>query len=205
MTTCLILAAGNAERHNGGNKPLLKVNGETLLHRTLKLLDHAKRLKPIIVTNRKDLMDSEPDYPVFEPSGSRWIVETLLSTRKLWSQQGATIVALGDVFYTKHAMQEMFNPAWHGVAFGKGSNIHGLRWDSENSGAIANFLERSIKSAEEHPHSHGAGKLWLFVECAGLPVIDFGDETTDFDSPQEHQRFIAKYGNRSTDSTGKAD
>lgn len=205
MTTCLILAAGNAERHNGGNKPLLKVNGETLLSRTDRLLS-GRASKVILVTHREDLWFSDGKYP-FIPEKRRWITETLLSARNVWNEDGSTIIALGDVYYTEHAADMMFDEDIRCAAFGKGCNIHGLRWNSRHHGKIASELRKAVERAEQHPNAYGAGKLWTFIASVEpqIPVIDFGDETTDFDSPQEHQRFIAKYGNRSTHSTGKAD
>lgn len=195
MTTCLILAAGDAERHNGGNKPLLKVNGETLLDRTWRLLEEHP-CERWLVTHNAELEDLRP--VTFRPVNRRWIVETLLSTRPLWNENHSTIVVLGDVYYTDYAVSEMFNDDLKYAAFGRGCNIHGLRWNSSHNAKIASELARSVKSAEDHPQNYGAGKLWTFVACCQpeIPVIDFGDETTDFDSPQEHQRFIAKYGNR---------
>jgi len=108
-----------------------------------------------------------------------------------------TVVTLGDVYYSGHAMAELLGDNSL-TAFGKGCNIHALRWNSRHHGKIATELSKSVKSAEEHPKHYGAGKLWTFVTCCNpeIPVIDFGDETTDFDSPQEHKRFIEKYASR---------
>lgn len=205
MTTCLILAAGNAERHNGGNKPFLVVNGETLLDRTSRQLKEMDQCALIWLVAKRDF-EYHP-LPRYAPLSSRWVTETLLSTKSAWATHGCTIVCLGDVFYTQHAMNRMFDPNWTAVAFGNGCNIHALRWAPRNSSQMELGLKKSVEAAEKHPHSYGVGKLWTFVAALepAIPVIDFGDETTDFDSPQEHQRFIAKYGNRSTHSTGKAD
>lgn len=198
MTTCLILAAGNAERHNGGNKPLLKVNGETLLERTARIVEMHSCYDNVLITHRHDLMDIEAFHEVFIPRKRRWIVETLLSARHQWNEDGDTIIALGDVYYTEHAVNEMFNPNWKCAAFGKGRNIHGMRWNSRHHGKIAFELEGAVERAEKRPNAYGAGKLWSFIASVEppIPVIDFGDETTDFDSPQEHKRFIEKYASR---------
>lgn len=202
MTTCLILAAGNAERHNGGNKPLLKVNGETLLNRTCRLSrEHSNG-------THVEWLVSHVSYGSgcmqIQPKKRRWITETLLSTHQFWSDVRDTIVLLGDVFYTDAAMEKVFK--FKGTtAFGKGYNIHALKWSPQFNGAMKAQLEKYVSETEARPRTHGAGKLWRFVQSYGIHMVDFGDETTDFDSPQEHQRFIAKYGNRSTDSTGKAD
>jgi len=201
MTTCLILAAGEAERHNGGNKPLLEVNGETLLNRTWRLCEGHKRW---VVTHRSDLVplqDSEcPEWTGFSPSARRWVVETLLSSFDIWSNLDETVVLLGDVFYTESAMEKIFETKTT-AAFGKGCEVHALRIQTEDYGKVVNGLRRSISDAEARPRTRGAGKLWLFVECNRIPLIDFGDETTDFDSPQEHKRFIAKYVNRNLRTT----
>jgi hypothetical protein len=200
MTTCLILAAGEAERHNGGNKPLLEVNGETLLNRMWRMCEGYKRW---LVTHRSDLVPPEySDWAAnkFNPNSRRWIVETLLSSESLWKSSDCTVVLLGDVYYTHHAIATLFMDRDLN-AFGNGFNIHAMRWNSRHNGFIAAGLSKSVMEAESNPRTHGAGKLWTFVECWQIPLIDFGDETTDFDSPQEHKRFIAKYGNRNLGTT----
>lgn len=193
MTTCLILAAGNSERHNGGNKPLLKVNGETLLSRTFRLLDFPNQ-RLWIITHREEIWDQFKGW-CWNPNARRWVVETLLSARHLWSENGSTVIALGDVFYTENAVNEMLNEQCKCAAFGKGCNIHALRWNSRHHGRIEKALSKSVEHAEKHPASYGAGKLWTWISSfePPMPVIDFGDETTDFDSPLEHKRFIEKY------------
>lgn len=206
MTTCLILAAGDASRHNGGNKPLLMVNGETLLDRIWRQFGQFE--SPKLVTHNSEIWPSSNPFCAdrFVPSGRRWVVETLLSSRPIWNENGATIILLGDVFYTEHAVDEMFNDDLKCAAFGKGCNIHGMRWNSRHHGKIALELRKAIERAEKKPNAYGAGKLWTFIASVEppIPVIDFGDETTDFDSPLEHKRFVEKYGNRSTDCTSQA-
>lgn len=201
MTTCLILAAGEAERHNGGNKPLLEVNGETLLNRTIRLLvrntdwsvQNSNKQAIYCVTHRTDL--DHKGAAKFEPNKRRWITETLLSTVPLWRNGARTQIFLGDVYYTESAVRKVFQTCGP-TAFGKGCNIHALAWCCDASAKIRDALTVFVENTEHYPRIHGAGKLWLFVERNQIPLIDFGDETTDFDSPQEHKRFIAKYGNR---------
>jgi molybdopterin-guanine dinucleotide biosynthesis protein A len=193
MTTCLILAAGDAARHNGGNKPLLEVNGETLLNRMWRQIKEQNPKISWLVTHRaNDIGWGTVFHPVIEPKLHRWITETLLSTQDFWSDERDTVVLLGDVFYTDSAISKVFE--FKGtVAFGKDCNIHALKWSPEFNGAMRDQLAKSVAETEAHPRTHGAGKLWRFVQEHGIHMVDFGDETTDFDSPQEHKRFLAKY------------
>lgn len=195
MTTCLILAAGNAERHNGGNKPLLtvgKTGKKTLLARTIEKCEMWFGCRPFIVTHRQDVMDAAMGCTCWIPKARRWIVETLLCTSEAWPKDDRTVVLLGDVYYTKHAYAEIAIQSGL-AAFGKGCDIYALCWRSISNECVASGLKQSVADAEARPASHGAGKLWKFVERNGIALIDFGDATTDFDSPQEHKRFIEKY------------
>ena len=202
MTTCLILAAGEAERHNGGNKPLLEVNGETLLSRTCRLVQpHCQCFW--IVTHRTDMEDWQP--LCVNPKNRRWIVETLVSSMSLWSNTGSTTILLGDVFYTQFAIDMVFGTLQKITAFGHGCNIHAVRWFVDDNSYVSKRLSAERDYAEKHPRRHGAGKLWHWINCdPEIKVYDFCDETTDFDSPQEHKRFIAKYGNRNLRTTAEA-
>lgn len=193
-----ILAAGKAERHNGGNKPLLMVCGMTLLERTWALAEpHSFRLT--LVTDRSDLVPPTGlNSSKLIPALSRWTIETLASTQCRWSVEHPTVILLGDVYYTEAAIFQVFSTELT-CAFGSGFNIHAVKIMPKQFALVSKTLRNSIDSAVAHPTQHGAGKLWLWLKCnPDIPVIDFGDETTDFDSPQEHKRFVEKYGNRST-------
>lgn len=184
-----LLAAGEAERHNGGNKAALMVGNETVLERTVRLCAPWRHVFRI-VTHRPDI--SHPSVSSMVPEGRRWVTETLFSTSRLW-QFMPVIVLLGDVYYTEAAIERIFSTG-HTAAFGHDCHIHALRIQPESFNDVQASLKRCVEAAEKHPRHHGAGKLWTFVQCTpNTSTIDFEDETTDFDSPQEHRRFIRKY------------
>lgn len=104
MAKALILCAGNGSRwgeYLGVPKQLITINNETLLDRTVRLLNKNGNNNIEIVFNDHRVMLNHCAF--YRPSKSQWIVETLLSTRDLW--KGQTIILLGDVFYTERAIQ----------------------------------------------------------------------------------------------------
>lgn len=195
MISGLILAAGEAERHNGGNKPLLIVNCETLLDRTVRLFrKHCSKLT--IVTHRADI--AHPGCEYLMPSNRERVTNTLLSTRSLWSDE-MTLVLLGDVYYGDGAPQTMLSSARGAEAFGEGCNIHGLTILAGANSYLAERLEQFCELVKKTPHKYGFGKLYAFVDWAAIPRRPI--DAVDIDSPQQHKRLIEKYGNGTTTTT----
>ena len=84
-TTILILCAGEAKRWNNYldvPKQLISINGETLLDRTVRLLNSKELYDINIISNDERLKVSNKNF--FRPTKFEWIVETLLSTQSLW-------------------------------------------------------------------------------------------------------------------------
>ncbi len=188
MNVCLILAAGNAERHNGGNKPLLKVGKETLLERMVRQIKpHVSHI--YIITHRDDLI--HPGCKVFAPKFRKTITDTLLSTTQLWSLTGTTIALLGDVYYADKAIDDIVNSTKFLQAFGHECNIHALAIGFHGMFAAIGELTRFCQFVDD-PDKYCHGKLYGFVRWASISTHRLDDLTTDIDSPVEHKRLLAK-------------
>lgn len=191
MSIALILAAGKAERHNGGNKPLLKIGSETLLERTVR------QIKPhvgsiYLVTHREDL--SHPDCKSFKPPSHDFICDTLHSTSLIWCLGSRTIVLLGDVYYTEWAISFILHYANEVAAFGDECNIHALSIPYQHAFWSAGQLGLFRKAAHAEPAKHKHGKLYAFCDWATPRIkrIALDEITTDIDSPLEHKRLLTK-------------
>lgn len=187
MSIALILAAGEAERHNGGNKPLLKVGNETLLERMVR------QVKPhvgsiYIVTHREDL--THPDCKIFKPPKHDFIAETLWQTPMIWCLGSRTIVLLGDVYYSDSGIVTILGSE-DLRAFGQSPNIHAMNIPYQNAFWLSGELSEFCKRVKQDPKTYFHGKLHGFCWFSKIRVSPL-EGTTDIDSPQEHKRLLAK-------------
>lgn len=186
-----ILAAGNAERHNGGNKPLLKVGDETLLERMVRQVrPHVKAIW--IVTHRNEIF--HPQCNRMYPSSHDCICDTLNSSSLLWCLGSRTVVLLGDVYYTDTAISFILGYDRAVTAFGDGCNIHALSIPYQHAFWVSAQLGEFRKLVRDEPAKHKHGKLYAFCDWVTPRIkrIALDTDTTDIDSPREHKRLLAK-------------
>lgn len=209
MAKALILCAGNGSRwgeYLGVPKQLITINNETLLDRTVRLLNKNGNNNIEIVSNDHRLRLNHCAF--YRPSKSQWIVETLLSTRDLW--KGQTIILLGDVFYTERAIQTIVSFSGRIRIFGR---PRPSRYTKCNHGEIFTIsfnqdgADQVARCAEKVLHERADGgwaNLWdLYHSLVGSPLninqieskvfntID--DFTDDFDVPEDYDRSIHRY------------
>ena len=208
-TTILILCAGEAKRWNNYldvPKQLISINGETLLDRTVRLLNSKELYEINIISNDERLKVSNKNF--FRPTKFEWIVETLLSTQSLWNKN--TIVLLGDVFFTQDAINTIDNLKKTLHIYGRyGASVHthtpwgeifALSFQQSDWKKIISNAEGVILRAR----LGGRGKLWeLYRSIAGFPYnehliedeifISINDFTDDFDFPEDYKTNIKRY------------
>lgn len=110
----LILCAGDQTRWAGFQdvpKHLVKLVGEPILHRTVRLLSE---LAPdadvrVVVKNPKD---NTYKVPGSKRAGAKLNpgngdADKFLSSQHLWDPKGRTILLYGDVFFTREALEEI--------------------------------------------------------------------------------------------------
>ena len=208
-TKVLILCAGDATRwgdYLGVPKQLVAFNGESLLHRTERLL-RSKGCRDISVISHDERLQIG-SCSLFRPERFQCTSETFLSTRSLWSEM--TLVLLGDVFYTRTAIDKITSYQEGIHVFGRrGANlftgspygeIFAFSFDQDNASKILDNARRVCADAQ----AGGRGKIWeLYRALAGFSLdshqlerklfVSIHDFTDDIDSPEEYERVAGKY------------
>jgi len=104
-----ILAAGLAERWNGRIKHLVPIRDETVLSRTIKMLQGRDYT---ILTHRKEIIKLYPENCVV-PKNHEKLLNTVLSSKRLWDMTnvvGEVCFLMGDVIFTKKALDQILKP-----------------------------------------------------------------------------------------------
>jgi hypothetical protein len=214
-TRVFIPCAGDESRWNeylGVPKQLVDIDGEPLLHRTVRCLkDRGLNDILIIGNNPKFAVDGVQTY---SPHAYRWIVETIKSTESLWKQKN--IILLGDVWFSPESFDNIISTNAPIVVFGRkcDSKLTGCRWgeifalvfrDTE-APRVSRVLDIAIAYAEQGNSSSWQGLLWSFYYIylniyMGDPltsnVIDdslfyeLDDFTEDFDFPIDYDMWMA--------------
>lgn len=206
MIKVLILCAGTSSRWNNYMnvpKQLIKIDNETLLDRMIRLL-HKNNITDInIVSNVKSHKTNNCGF--FRPPKSGWILETFLSTQKIWTDRN--IILLGDVYYSSCALKTVVKYEGDIAAFGRSGSskftefirpeIFAISFNQK----IASTVILNAKNALNDAIKGGEGKLWQFyrsiagfsldehqIETKFFHVID--DLTNDFDLPEDYNSFI---------------
>lgn len=186
QTAVFILAAGDAERHNGGNKPLLEVEGDTLLNRmAIQVRRQTAGVDCFVVTHRPE--NYHPACYTLKPKERDFISATLLSTAPEWKERN--IILLGDVYYTDDVMQEILAEDRPLVFFGDNTDIFAMVFHIERK--VEAPLRTFVDEVRKHPAQFGFGKLGAFFKFIGphRHFVRVTDKTCDFDSPQDVERF----------------
>lgn len=193
----IILAAGEATRWNGGEpKQLLVIEGRRLIDRTI--LQFSPYGEVHVVTSNDSIMECVGGR-AFTPKRNGTTAETLYSARGLWGKR--TVVLLGDVAYTKDAVQKIVDYDGELTFF---TDCHDIFAISFSWNRLEKMLIACAIAAQEE------GRLWqVYQNCGGFPdwppPIDpqpmlttlIGDETQDFDIVENYMEFIhGKFKNR---------
>ena len=111
-TRIFILCAGKNTKYYGITRQLLKINGEEILRRTIRLIKEECNDEIFIITNNyiienniKNLYDG--GIVIFHPAGERYHMESLYSTKKEWVERN--IFLFGDIVFSKQAIKKILN------------------------------------------------------------------------------------------------
>lgn len=185
----LILAAGQASRWNGpGIKQLLPIGDKPLIVHTASRLP-----SPCIIGHRMEFNGLGFDF--FEPGDSTGTCRTVLSTTPLWHGCDRVNILLGDVWYTDAALDSVLGCQAPIMWFGDGHDVFAVSFGDQKK-AIELFETASRLGANEC-------RLWeAYRALCGLdewPMTSGGpyytmimDGTTDFDTIDKYQAWIAK-------------
>lgn len=111
-TRIFILCAGKNTKYYGITRQLLKIDGEEILRRTIRLIKEGCNDEIFIITNNniienniKNLYDG--GIVIFHPTGERYHMESLYSTKKEWVERN--IFLFGDIVFSKQAIKKILN------------------------------------------------------------------------------------------------
>lgn len=110
MTRVIIVAAGDATRwknYMGVAKHFVEVDGEPILHRTVRQLSKYPDVEVIIVglDDRYRIEGAELFIPKKNPDNGD--MDKFLNSRELWLKKGRTIILYGDVYFTNEAINRI--------------------------------------------------------------------------------------------------
>jgi len=193
----LILSAGTGSRWDGPeSKQLARVDGETLLHRTVRLL-RERGVDDVSIVSWDPAHSLPRTTTVFSPPSER-IVDTMDDVRAHFSDD--TLLLLGDVFYTRGSIERMLRSRTPLAFFGRdhGSIIlTGCQWAEifavrfAGTG-VAEFERRLATAVANHENR---GKLWDVHGAGADPaaLIDLEDYVEDFDTVLGYRRWLWRY------------
>ena len=217
----IIIAAGEGTRwndHLGIPKHFIEIDGESIIRRTVRLLNE---------NGVGDVYVVAPDDDRYRIDGSAMFVPQLrsrcdencgadkfLSSEELWLSDGRTIVLYGDVYFTDDAIKTITTYShidWLLFARPYGSLITGCPWGECFAQSFFNEHipehVRTIRCAVDLHHDRKIGHPsgWQHYRAmTGLPVeywdrpfygdrlVRIDDWTEDFDSKEDYETFMRR-------------
>lgn len=189
----IILAAGDQRRWLNGNttkfkvKQLIEIEGQTLIERI------QDQFGGVVMTNDKAIIKKSKYHD--KPERHRWTIETLRESRAHWA--GQTIILLGDVYYTKRAVEKIKAFIGKQMFFGNKDEIFAISFNDHDF--MLDKLNRVIYLHEQHEVLKNHGELWtLYRHCNWIEILDhridknftfIQDDTRDFDVPGDYLNF----------------
>jgi hypothetical protein len=183
-----ILCAGNQERFGNFSIPkqLLNINGEPLLHRTVRqVYQHGQTI--FIISNNKKLQIQDCHFIV--PSSRKTTCHTIQSILPLTDEK--TIILLGDVYYTDTAIKVIFNCEKDFQFFTDTGDFFAICFTE-------NYKEMFSKQIKDTLIRWANDNLWTcpileLYRTMGVPehlCTFIADETQDFDRYHEYEDFL---------------
>jgi len=207
----IIICGGECKRWNnygGIPKHLVDIDGETLLHRTVRLLGD-KDITVVVRDGKDDRYNVKPaKIANANLNKDNFSADKFLSSKDLWNKNGRTIILYGDVYFTEQALQEVMeynNREWMLFARPFGSKLTGCPYPEcfaqsfypedheEHLSALYKIrdLKRSGKMTRcggwEHYKVMCGGdpsKIKEIILSERIKIID--DYTEDFDKPSDY-------------------
>lgn len=226
----IIIAAGEASRwanYKGIPKHLIEIEGEPIIHRTVRLL-RENNIKDIYIVGPKDDRYKIQGSELFIPTKNKEHVDAdkFLNSESLWNSEGRTVVFYGDVYFTEEAMKTIVDyndEDWVLFCRFNASKFTGTRWGEcfaqsfypkdhkchkSNLLLIAEeYKKGSIKRCGGWEHYRamcGAPLDKKYHKNYGKSVV-IDDWTDDFDYPKDFKRFVRlwnekKFGKKPLDA-----
>lgn len=174
------------------------VGGEPIICRIIRQV-RERGDEPIVVTHNRNIM-AIVDTDIFVPRSRATTCNTLLSTAPLW--HGYVRVLLGDVVYSKYAMDAIMNDGRFQCTFGDLWEIYALIFHTDiYGGEVAYAAEKAaeykkgklrylyrylrwqdVKYEDTVENLHDHAQFWYKPS---------GDYTFDMDNEDRYRRFVS--------------
>lgn len=218
----LILAAGEASRwdnHLGTPKHLVRVRGESILERSVRLVHELRPGSDVRIVVR-DVDDDRYHVPGATVEAARLHPENgdadkFLSSMHLWHPDDRTVLLYGDCYLTTHAMERIVSgrahaDGWHVVARFGASTWTGTEW-GENFAHVIDpcaqaryrdcLFELAARGRREEIWRTGGWEQYALMARGDVtdPGKDLGfsthvdDWSDDFDYPDDYDRWCRLY------------
>ena len=192
----LIICAGDGTRwgdYLGAPKHFAPINGEPILHRTVRLVREVSPMSPVfVITPRGDTEEDTREALVrYAVTGAQTRTAELTpelrdadkfaSSRHLWAKVGRTVVIYGDTYLTHAAVRAVMNPlplldGWGMVARWGASAITGTPWGENLALVLDPVAHDLVWDAITRVPSMTSG--WMGGRCGGSEIymlLETGD------------------------------
>lgn len=214
----IIRCAGGASRwgdFQGVPKHLVKICGEPVLHRTVRLINEITPdadVKVVVpdLKDRRYLIDGS-SRTVDKPNPDFGDVDKIASSFHLWDPKDRTVVLFGDVWWTRQALESVLTGpvddwwAWMRIV-GDGGEIFAFAFQP-SSRPVVEAACRTVADAHQQGRMDGIPGGWaLYRTLTGNAIDDHADHghatrvddwTDDFDTPDDWHNWCWRYGTTS--------
>ena len=192
---CFILSAGQKPEIDGVNRSLIKLNGECLLDRTLRLTAGMERL---VVGYDSALKRNR--IKMINPEDNRCMVESFYSLMNGWADHN--IILLGDVYYSDEDYTKIYDGSrldsimMYYRRFGPKISVFAMTFPRCQSSILLDDSEEAIQQFIINGTGGKFYDLYKIMKEHGSPVsfIPLEDKTRDFDSQKHISEWNEKYG-----------
>lgn len=201
----IIMAAGNGKRwgnYLGVKKQLIEIEGETLLDRTVRLLNE----KEVYVVSHDFKIKNAINY---RPTLKGYEIDRFLGNKDIWLNKDVTFL-YGDVYYSEDAIKTIKEDKSKSFRYfgrsseGKHAELFAIKINKDYT---SKFYDICSKIREEQVIDRGLGwdtYLGLLGKDINMPVKELReylaysklknftgivDETDDFDTPLDYETF----------------
>lgn len=193
-------------------KQLVEVDGEPILHRTVRLLKE-NGVEDIWITSHNPVHEVKGAQR-YEPPNNEYEIDKFYASVHLWNKDGGdTIFVYGDVFFTEEAMKKIINTKPEDFVFfgrfhqsyytGHGGEIFAVRVHLHDF-----FQECCLWVRQNYINTKGSVRCgaWELYRCMngirderiGIHIpyghfVGIDDFTDDFDTPSHFEEWLRLY------------
>lgn len=191
-TRYIIMADGHGKRWRGSEpKHLIKINGEVLLARTVRLLQG----EDVVITSHDPRYNFAPRY---EPKNNNCEIDRFLSNEEIWNKAGVTIFLYGDAYYSEKAISQIKNQRISDITFfGRRVGNSIKKYGEIFAVGVKNhqlFKEtcEQVKEREKKGLSRGLG--WsVYRTLVNKNFVELDSICEDFDKVEDLENFKRRY------------